>query len=283
MHRRWLGAERVPWVPLVIAALVVLAGLFANLLHLPDPGQGDLKDQYLPPLGALGSSRLHALGTDAQGRDILSRVVYGARTSLLVAAGSIVLGGGLGSLIGMTAGYLGGVYDATVMRVVDATLAFPVLLLALVEAAIFGPGYGGVIIVLSITVSARYARLVRGEVLVAREQEYVLAARLVGSSPYRILRSHILPNVLGTIAIFATMQVGWTMLMEASLSFLGAGVPLGSPAWGSMVADGRDSLQTAWWVSVIPGAVIGLVVLAFNMLGDWLRDRLDPKARALAR
>jgi peptide/nickel transport system permease protein len=274
---------RVPLLWLASAACIIAIALLASYLGLPDPNQGNLQDQFLPPIGIEGSQPAHPLGTDGQGRDILSRLVFGARTSLLVVLGCIALGGGIGSLLGLVAGYLGNLWDKLIMRMVDAVIAFPVLLLALVWATILGPGYAGVIVVLSITVSARYARLVRSQVLVCREKEYVLAALLVGCGHFRIIRSHILPNVLGPIVIFATMQVGWTILMESALSFLGAGVPLTSPAWGSMVSDGRDSLEIAWWVSVIPGAIIAWVVVTFNMLGDWLRDYLDPKARQIAR
>lgn len=280
---RMPNLDRTPWFWLISASCIVVIALLANQLNLPDPNQGNLVDQFLPPVGFEGSQSSHVLGTDGQGRDILSRVVFGARTSLFVVLGCIALGGSIGSLLGLVAGYLGAGYDTIIMRIVDAVIAFPVLLLALVWATVFGPGYAGVIAVLSITVSARYARLVRSQVLVCREKEFVLAALLVGGGHYRILRHHVLPNVLGPIVIFATMQVGWTILMESALSFLGAGVPLTSPAWGSMVADGRDSLEIAWWVSVIPGAVIVWVVVTFNMLGDSFRDYLDPKARQFAR
>lgn len=268
--------RKIPWALCVGCALIVLVAAFGKYLPLRNPLTTSLADQFKPPLG-FGGSRAHPLGTDDLGRDVLSRLVNGAQTSLLVVVGSIVMGGGIGTALGMIAGYRRGVIDALTMRIVDATLAFPVLLAALVAATVFGPGIRMVIIVLSFAVSVRYTRLVRGEVLAARERDYVTSARVAGASATRILVRHILPNIAGTIVVFATLQVGWAIMMEATLSFFGAGLPPDVPSWGSMISEGRQYISTAWWVSVVPGLAIIVVVLAFNALGDWLRDFIDPE------
>ena len=259
--------------------LLIFSSLLAPVLGLRSPIATALRDQLLPPLGLAGGSISHPLGTDALGRDLLSRVTYGGRTSLTVAAGTIVIGGGVGAFLGLVAGYSEGWWGSLIDSIADATLAMPMILLALLFAVVFGPGFWNVIVVLSLVVWARYARLVRGDVLNWKHREFVDAARGSGASAGRIIKRHLFPNIGGSLIVFASLQVGWVILTEATLSFLGAGVPPPTPTWGSMIAEGRDQLETAWWVSVVPGVAILFTVLAFNLLGDWLRDMLDPRLR----
>lgn len=226
-----------------------------------------------------GGSMLYPLGTDKQGRDILSRIMHGARVSLLVSSLAILLGGGLGTLLGILAAYRGGKTDSVIMRVVDIKLAFPSILLALVLVAAIGAGFATVIIVIAVLLWARYARVVRGEALAIRQQDFIARARVSGASNSRIMMRHIFPNLVNTVVVLATLEVGHVIILESTLSFLGAGIPAPTPAWGVMVADGRDLITTAWWIFLFPCLAIVLTVLSMNLLGDWLRDRLDPKLR----
>ena len=226
-----------------------------------------------------GGSMTYPLGTDKQGRDILSRIMHGARVSLLVSSLAILLGGGLGTVLGMLAAYRGGKLDAIIMRVVDIKLAFPTILLALVLVAAIGAGFATVIIVIAVLLWARYARVVRGEALAIKQQDFIDRARVSGASNIRIMMRHIFPNLVNTVVVLATLEVGHVIILESTLSFLGAGIPAPTPAWGVMVADGRDLITTAWWIFLLPCLAIVLTVLSMNLLGDWLRDRLDPKLR----
>ncbi len=226
-----------------------------------------------------GGSMVYPLGTDKQGRDILSRIMHGARVSLLVSSLAILLGGGLGTLLGILAAYRGGKVDAIIMRVVDIKLAFPSILLALVLVAAIGAGFTTVIIVIAVLLWARYARVVRGEALAIKQQDFIARARVSGASNSRIMMRHIFPNLVNTVVVLATLEVGHVIILESTLSFLGAGIPAPTPAWGVMVADGRDLITTAWWIFLFPCLAIVLTVLSMNLLGDWLRDRLDPKLR----
>ncbi len=226
-----------------------------------------------------GGSMDYPLGTDKQGRDILSRIMHGARVSLMVSCLAILLGGGLGTLLGMLAAYRGGKTDAVIMRVVDIKLAFPTILLALVLVAAIGAGFATVIVVIAVLLWARYARVVRGEALAIKQQDFIDRARVSGASNARIMMRHIFPNLVNTVVVLATLEVGHVIILESTLSFLGAGIPAPTPAWGVMVADGRDLITTAWWIFLFPCLAIVLTVLSMNLLGDWLRDRLDPKLR----
>lgn len=242
-----------------------------------DPLSARLEVRQLPPILLPGGSSDYPLGTDLQGRDLLSRLMVGARASMGVAVLSILLGGSLGTMLGLVAGYRAGWIGALIMRAVDVTLSFPSVLLALLLAVTFEPSFWTVVGVIGFVLWARFARIVRGDALALREREFITAARVVGCSPPRILILHILPNVLGSILVLATLQVGWAIIIEASLSFLGAGVPPPTPTWGGMIAEGRNYMNTVWWVSVYPGFAILVVVLSFNTLGDWLRDTFDPR------
>jgi peptide/nickel transport system permease protein len=225
------------------------------------------------------ASWAHPLGTDKQGRDILSRIIYGARVSLTVASFSILIAGIIGTTLGLIAGYFGGNIDHLIMRLVDIALSIPGILLALVLAVALGPSFQTVIIVIVVVFWSRYARLVRGETLSIKSQDFVNRARVAGASNFRIITRHVFPNVVNTIIVLATLEVGQVILLEASLSFLGAGLPRPTPAWGLMVADGRDLIVSSWWVAFFPGIAILLAVLSMNLMGDWLRDKLDPKLR----
>ena len=226
-----------------------------------------------------GGSWEYPLGTDKQGRDILSRIMHGARISLMVSSLAILLGGGLGTILGMLAAYRGGKTDAIIMRIVDIKLAFPSILLALVLVAAIGAGFTTVIVVIAVLLWARYARVVRGEALSIKQQDFIDRARVSGASNIRIMMKHIFPNLVNTVVVLATLEVGHVIILESTLSFLGAGIPAPTPAWGVMVADGRDLITTAWWIFLFPCLAIVLTVLSMNLLGDWLRDKLDPKLR----
>jgi peptide/nickel transport system permease protein len=267
----------VPRIPAAVVLLSVLTAVCAPLIAPHSAIDPDLRNIRRPPAMLEDGSLQHALGTDWQGRDILSRVIVGTRVSLGVAALCILIGGLLGSILGLVAGYRGGWTDAVIMRSVDVCLAFPSLLLALIFAVTVGPSFWVVVAVLVFLIWARYARLLRGEVLSWKERDFVASARAAGASSSRIMFVHILPNIANSVVVLSTLQVGWAIVVEASLSFLGAGVPPPTPTWGGMVSDGRNYVDTLWWISVFPGLALMLVVLSFNLLGDWVRDVLDPK------
>ena len=229
---------------------------------------------------AAGSTRF-LLGTDVLGRDILSRIIFGARISLIVAAVTLGVGGGIGVAVGLLSGYYGGWMDELLMRLVDIILSLPLILVALVLVVAVGQSFEMIIVVLALWIWPRFARMVRGEVLQLKTLDYVALARVSGASTVRILFVHLFPGTINTLIVVATLQVGIVILVEATLSFLGAGVPPPDPAWGSMVADGRDRLVDAWWVATMPGVAILITVMSLNLFGDWLRDTLDPKLRQM--
>jgi peptide/nickel transport system permease protein len=271
--------SRLPWASLVIIVALVAAALLAPVLAPHSPTVQSLPDKLLPPAWQEGGSAKHPLGTDLLGRDLLSRMLYGARVSLTVAAAALLAGGAVGLAVGIVAGYLGGRADSVLMRVVDATLTFPTILIALLLAVSLGPGLQTIVLAITLIIWARFARVVRGEVLTVKGRDFVALARVHGCSHLRIMAVHIMPNVLNTFMVLLTLHIGFVIIVEASLSFLGAGIPPPTPSWGQMVSDGRSHIASAWWLSVIPGAAIMLVVLAFNLFGDWLRDWLDPRLR----
>jgi peptide/nickel transport system permease protein len=263
----------------LIIALVIFMAAFADLVAAHSPTSPSLSNRLKPPFWQDGGDLSYPLGTDALGRDILTRLMYGARVSLSVAALTLLLGGVGGALIGLFSGYKGGIIDTFIMRVADAALAFPVILLAILLVATIGPGVKNVVYAIAMVLWARYARVIRGEVLALKETDFIARARVGGCSHFRIMAVHLFPNVVNTLIVLITLEVGSIIIIEAILSFLGAGVPPPNPAWGSMVSDGRDYIVDAWWVSLFPGVAIMLIVLAFNLFGDWLRDHLDPKLR----
>jgi peptide/nickel transport system permease protein len=275
--RRDLG--RLPWTAFVIIAVMVVVAVFAPVIATHSPTEQSLPDKLKPPAWQEGGSATHLLGTDLLGRDLFSRLVYGARVSLTVAAFALLSGGLIGLAVGIIAGYLGGRVDSVLMRVVDATLTFPTILIALLLAVSLGAGLRTIVIAITVIIWARFARVVRGEVLGVRARDFVSLARVHGCSSPRIMLVHIVPNVMNTFMVLLTLHIGFVIIVEASLSFLGAGIPPPTPSWGQMVADGRSHIASAWWLSVMPGAAIMLVVLAFNLFGDWLRDWLDPRLR----
>ena len=273
-------AKRFPGVSLAILLfLLVIPGLFAEWVAPHDPIKGSLSKRLRPPMWVQGGSVEYPLGTDKVGRDILSRMIHGSRVSLRVSLEAILVSGVIGTGLGLISGYFGGRTDAVIMRLVDISLGLPIILIALVFVAALGPSFTTVIVVTSILLWSRYARQVRGETLSIKEYDFIARARVAGASHARIMLRYILPNVVNSLTVLATLQVGFVILLESSLSFLGAGIPRPTPAWGLMVADGRELIVTAWWIAMFPGLAIMLTVLALNLLGDWLRDHLDPKLK----
>ena len=273
--------RQLPWTSLIIIGAVVFMAVFAPLLTPHSPIDQTLADKLKPPFWEDGGTTKYLLGTDIFGRDVLTRLFYGARVSLIVTALALSVGGGGGLLIGIVSGYVGGRLDSFLMRLVDAAFAFPAILFALLLAVTMGQGLKTLVIAISLLLWAGFARVVRGEVLALKERDFVALAKVHGCSPTRIMATHILPNVLNTFMVLVTLNIGVVIVAEASLSFLGAGIPPPTPSWGLMVAEGRGKITSAWWLSLIPGIAITMVVLAFNLFGDWLRDRLDPKLRQL--
>jgi peptide/nickel transport system permease protein len=273
--------RRLPVIPIGIITVFVLAGILAPLLSPADPYEQALRLRFRPPVWEERGSWAHPLGTDRLGRDVLSRILYGSRVSLAAGVLTVLLASAFGAAVGLVAGYHGGRVDAVLMRITDATLSFPVILLALILAVTVGPSFTNVVVAIAVILWARYARVMRGQVLTLMELDFIAQARIAGASATRIITRHLVPNTLNTLVVLVTLQIGYVIIVEASLSFLGAGIPPPTPAWGSMIAEGRDFVTSAWWVSCLPGFAILLVVLAFNLLGDWLRDTLDPKLRQL--
>ncbi len=273
--------RRLPLIPMFILAVFVVTGLIAPVIAPHDPERGDIRARMVPPAWMEGGSSEYILGTDHLGRDMLSRVIYGARISLVVVAVTLGVGLVIGVIAGLLAGWYGRWIDELMMRIVDIKLAIPTILLALVLVLALGQSFLIIVAILAIAVWPRFARNTRGEVLQLKNMDYVSLAKVAGASTPRILFVHIFPGVVNTLIILASLEVGIVILLESTLSFLGAGVPPPTPAWGSMVADGRDRLAVAWWISTMPGIAIMMVVLAMNLFGDWLRDKLDPRLRQL--
>ena len=282
-QRRRLTYElkHLPWIPLITIGIMIFAAVFAPILAPYSPTKQTLSHKLLPPAWQEEGTSEHLLGTDILGRDILSRLIHGARVSLMVASAALFSGGVLDGALGIISGYVGGKVDTLIMRAVDATLAFPTILFALLLAVTMGQGVLTVVLAVTLILWARFARVTRGEVLALKNNDYIALARIHGCSSFRIMAVHIMPNVFNTFMVMLTLHVGLVILTEASLSFLGAGIPPPTPSWGQMVADGRAKVASAWWISIIPGLAITMVVIAFNVFGDWLRDRLDPKLRQL--
>jgi peptide/nickel transport system permease protein len=269
-------------VPITILGVIALLAIFADVIVPHDPQVGLLGERFRPPAWQQGGSTAHLLGTDHVGRDVLSRLIFGARVSMVVGFTAVIFAGVVGTLLGILAGYLGGWVDQVIMRVVDAWLAFPALTFAIFLAAIVGPSEMNIVIILGLVYWTRYARVVRGEVLSLKERDYVRLAIIAGCSKRTIMRRHILPNVLNSAIVLATLMLGVVIVTEAALSFLGVGVPPPKPAWGLMLADGKKGMMAGyWWLTVLPGCCIMLLVLSANLLGDWLRVKFDPQLRQL--
>jgi peptide/nickel transport system permease protein len=273
--------HRPPLLPLLIVILFVLCALLAPLLAPHSPVDGTLTQRLRPPIGLPGGDLDHLLGTDRQGRDTLSRLMFGARVSLSVSLLGILITATFGSAIGLVAGFLGGWVDAVLMRVVDISLSLPGILVAMLLAVVLKPSFANVVIVVAFILWPSYARLVRGESLALKHQDFVALARVAGCSSRTIMQRHILPNVVPSVLVLATLHVGLVIVLEAALSFLGVGIPPPTPSWGVMVADGRGLIEQAWWISILPGLAILVTVISLNILGDWVRDRIDPKLRQL--
>jgi peptide/nickel transport system permease protein len=268
-----------PWmlvVPAVLLATIVLAAIFAGLVAPLSPNKGDLAQFLAAPNAA------HLLGTDALGRDVLSRLIYGGRVSLVVGVASVALALAIGVTLGIMSAMLPGWPGEAIMRATDLFLAMPPVLIALAIAATIGPSLSNVILLIGLLYWAPFARMVRGEAISVRERDYIQAAYAIGCSPARMLSRHMLPNLVNTIIVMASLQVAAAILLESTLSFLGVGVPPPTPTWGTMVAEGRPYVELAWWVVTFPGLAIMATVLSINLLGDRLRDRLDPKFRQRA-
>ena len=275
----FLRRNTIGLIGLTILALASIAAIFAPWIAPYPPSQVNLMARLAPPAWAEGGTFANLLGTDNLGRDILSRIIFGAQISLSVGAGAVVIGAMVGSSVGLLAGYFGGWVDAVLSFLINVQLSFPFTLLAIFLLATFGGGFVPVVVVVALATWVNYARVVRGQVMSVTNQEYVEAARSVGVPTLRILRLYILPNILSPIIVVASFSMAQAILTEAALSFLGVGVGGTRPSWGMMLNDGRTYLQNAWWMTAMPGAATALTVLAGNLCGDWLQDRTDPRLR----
>ena len=270
-----LREARLPWIPISILLVIAFCAIFANLISPFDPRDNDVRNKLEPPF----TNAEHILGTDKLGKDVLSRLIFGARTMLQVTAPSMVVAIVAGTVVGLVSGYSGRWIDSFLMRVTDAVLGFPSILVALLIVTYLGTGVWNVLIAIAATQWARFARMIRGEVLSVRDRDFVTLAQIYGVSSGMIVWRHLFPNVINTLMVLTSVTVGQVILLEASLSFLGLGLKVGDPAWGIMIAEGRKLLTQAWWIALFPGVVITIVVMAFNFFGDWLRDYLDPRLR----
>ena len=267
----------LPWFPVFIMVILLACSLFAPLLAPHDPTEIRMLDAKLAP----GDNLAYLLGTDIMGRDMLSRLIYGARTALFISLIALGTGAFVGTVLGLVAGFRPGWPDMLIMRASDAALGFPTILVAMIIVTILGAGIENIILAVALTVWARFARMIRGDVLAIKELDFVTFAKIAGLSMPMIIARHIFPNTINTLMVITSLQIGQVILLEASLSFLGLGLPPGDPAWGIMVAEGRSVILDVWWLALFPGLAITAVVLAFNFFGDWLRDTLDPKLRRI--
>ena len=274
--------EGFPAFPILILAVLVFTAVFADFIAPHNPEVGSLSQRFKPPAWVAGGSAEHWLGTDHIGRDVLSRLIFGARVSMIVGFTAVIFAGVVGTGLGILSGFFGGWVDQVIMRITDTWLALPALTFAIFLAAIVGPSEWNIVIILGAVYWTRYARVIRGEVLSLKERDFVRLAVVAGCSRWKIMRKHLLPNVLNSAIVLATLMLGVVIVTEAALSFLGVGVPPPKPAWGLMLADGKKGLMAGyWWLTVFPGVCIVLMVLSANLLGDWLRVKLDPQLRQL--
>lgn len=268
---------RLPWIPATIVTVLLVCSVFAPLLTPHDPGEISILDSRTAPWQSFS----HPLGTDVLGRDVMARLIFGARTAMFISVVALGTGAFVGTALGLVAGYRGGWVDILIMRTADAALGFPTILVAMIIVTILGAGIENIILAVVLTVWARFSRMIRGEVLSIKELDFVTFAKIAGLSTPMIIWRHIFPNTINTLMVITSLLVGQVILLEASLSFLGLGLPPGAAAWGIMVSEGKDEILDVWWLSLFPGIAITVVVLAFNFFGDWLRDTLDPKLRRI--
>ncbi len=273
--------RRYPLLPAVVLVALVITGIVARVVAPYDPIIGNMWERAMPPMWQAGGSAKHILGTDHVGRDVLSRLLYGAQVSLMVAGISVGAGFVVGSTLGVVAGWFGGIIDEIITRFVDMWMATPFLLVALIVALVLGQSLVILLTLLAILAWVGFVRVVRGHALTFKDSDYISLAKVAGASTWRILRVHVVPGIINTAVINATLNIGTLIMMEATLSFLGVGIPPPTPSWGGMVSDGRNYLVDAWWQSFFPGLCIFLTVLSLQFLGDWLRDYLDPRLRQL--
>lgn len=279
LRRSYQVFVRYPVIPVVIWIFVVLFAVASPQMAPHDPFRLALSDRLIPPAWESGGSLDHLLGTDHLGRDIFSRIVYASRVTVIVVSLTVVAAALIGTFLGLVAGYFGGVFDALLMRLVDFQIALPSLLFAVMLATVLKPGMRNVIFIIIFFFWAAFARLVRAEVLSLRERPFVELSRVAGASWVHIFIRHLLPNVLSTVMVIATLEVSSVIVFESSLSFLGLGVTPPTVSWGQMLAEGREYMTVAWWTVTIPGVAIFIVALSGNLFGDWLRDTLDPHLR----
>jgi len=264
-------------IPIAILALFLFFGAFGPMLAPHSPTEMNLSIQYEP--GFWDGNWSYPLGTDEMGRDVLSRIMVGTRTTLTFCLLAIAIAGAIGTLLGMVSGYFRSWIDVVIMRIVDTAMSVPFILLAMVLTVALGRSFMNLVIVIALLLWAGYARQIRAEALSVRERDYIAMAKVSGVSTPRIMVTHVLPNLTHIIVVVATLQVGYVILIESALSYLGMGIPPPTPTWGTMVSDGKDVLNIAWWISAFPGIAIAAVVLSLNLFGDWLRDKLDPRLR----
>jgi peptide/nickel transport system permease protein len=276
--RMGLPCRPIPIVALLFCLLLVIAAVFGDTIAPYGAAEPDFSASLAPPFWMHDGALAHLLGTDQLGRDSFSRLIAGARISLITATAAILVAGTIGVFLGLVAGFFGGLLEPIIMRVVDAFLALPFILMALALVAALGSGLGNIVLVMILTNWARYARLVHSEVLSIKERDFVILARIAGVSPMRIALRHVLPNAINSVSVLAILDFGRAIILESSLSFLGLGIQPPEVSWGSMLADGKSEMQFAWWLTVWPGLAILAAVLSFNAMGEWLKGELDPRS-----
>lgn len=281
MHRsdKKIKSNRFPYIAGIFAFLFVLNGVMGQLFLRQDPMAVDLSIKYLPPFFVSGGSAGHLLGTDYLGRDLLSRLIIGGRVSLVVSLCSVLAGGFFGSLLGVVAGYFGGLPDKVIMRFCDATMAFPHVLIAMMLAILMPQGFISVVVAIAFSVWPRFTKLIRGRTLTLKKSSFITQARLMGSSAHRIIYTHLIPNELNLIIVLLVQVIGTSILAEAGLSFLGLSVQPPNPTWGNMITEGRDTFHIAWWESTFPTVLVVITVISFNLLGEWLKRHLEPRKK----
>ncbi|MBW1709437.1 MAG: ABC transporter permease [Deltaproteobacteria bacterium] len=280
-HQLLTFIRRGPTIPALIIITVILCAIFAPYLAPHDPQKIDPKARLTPPAWSEGGSGKYLLGTDSTGRDLLSRIIYGARVSLIVAVIGISISATLGTILGLTSGFFGGITDMFIMRIVDVMMSLPVLFLALAFASVIPSGMYIIILIVAFFGWSHYTRITRGEVLSLKERDFVALARVAQASQKRIMLKHILPNPTNTLTVLVTLDVGGVIMFEAAFSFIGFGVQPPTPSWGNILSEGQNYLTTAWWIATFPGLALMAMVFSCNFIGDWLRDALDPKLRQL--